>query len=132
MEFVTRQFLHDNHLLMDGYIAYTTLGELTDEQLYEAELEENVQREDLTWQERVAAIAALHKFRLIQTPPIQSKPPLKKSSAKGYLVESNKKFKRPSISHRSLTTYSSNTRPMKRPPARQSRMNSRTENASQE
>jgi len=68
MEFVTRQFLHDNHLLMDGYIAYTTLGELTDEQLYEAELEENVQREDLTWQERVAAIAALHKFRLHTDP----------------------------------------------------------------
>lgn len=68
MEFVKRPFLHDNHHLMEGHIAFTTLGELTEEQLYEAELEENVQREDLTWQERVAAISALHKFRLLRDP----------------------------------------------------------------
>jgi len=68
MEFVKRPFIHDGQQLLDGHIAYTTLGELTPEQLYEAELEENVQREDLTWQERVAAIAALHAFRLDSDP----------------------------------------------------------------
>lgn len=68
MEFVKKPFTHDGQPLLDGYIAYTTLGDLSEEQLYEAELEENVQREDLTWQERVAAIAALHEFRKDRDP----------------------------------------------------------------
>jgi len=68
MEFVKKAFIHDGEQMLDKHIAFTTLGELTEEQLYEAELEENVQREDLTWQERVAAISALHKFRLTSDP----------------------------------------------------------------
>jgi len=68
MEHVKQLITHDGLPLNSGHIAYTTLGELTKEQLYEAELEENVQREDLTWQERVAAIAALHGFRKLADP----------------------------------------------------------------
>lgn len=64
---------HDGTSLPLGHIAYTTLGELSPEQLYEAELEENVQREDLTWQERVRAIAALHAFRTKNNPQQSAK-----------------------------------------------------------
>ena len=68
MSFVTQPLVHDGTLLPKDHLAYTTLNELTTEQLHEAELEENVQREDLTWQERVAAIADLHAFRKLQDP----------------------------------------------------------------
>lgn len=51
-----------------GHLAYITLGELSEEQLYEAELEENVQREDLTWQERAKAMADLHNLRVARIP----------------------------------------------------------------
>ncbi len=64
MAFVKTPFTHDGEQLPDGHIAFTTLNDLSEEQLYEAELEENIQRTDLTWQERVAAIAALHSFRV--------------------------------------------------------------------
>lgn len=49
-----------------GHIPYTTVGELGDLELREAELEENVIRKDLTWQERNAAIAELHQLRTEQ------------------------------------------------------------------
>lgn len=42
------------------------IGELGEEAAYEAELEENTQRDDLTWQERAAATAKLMELRTIQ------------------------------------------------------------------
>lgn len=44
-------------------IPYVTLGQLTPLEAEEAELEENIQRVDLTWQERSAALARLHNLR---------------------------------------------------------------------
>ena len=44
-------------------IPYSTLGELSPEQRIEAELEENVRRRDLSWQEQARAQAKLHKLR---------------------------------------------------------------------
>lgn len=41
---------------------------LTDADIREAELDENIRREDLVWQERVAAIAELHELRKTQNP----------------------------------------------------------------
>ena len=41
---------------------------LTDTDIFEAELTENIQREDLTWQERTIAISDLHKLRKAQNP----------------------------------------------------------------
>ncbi len=49
-------------------IPVTYLGELTDLQYEEAELEENVLRMDLSWQEKAHAIDRLHKLRQQQNP----------------------------------------------------------------
>lgn len=42
------------------------IGDLDAEAAYEAELEENIQRDDLTWQERAAATARLMELRTLQ------------------------------------------------------------------
>lgn len=55
-------------LIPCGLIPTTTLGNLTELQYEEAELEENVFRTDLTWQEHAAAIAKLHALRVQQNP----------------------------------------------------------------
>lgn len=47
----------------DDQLPFVTLGELTPLEAEEAELSENVQRRDLTWQERSAALAKLHNIR---------------------------------------------------------------------
>lgn len=47
----------------DGSIPYLTLGELDPLAAEEAELDENLKRQDLTWQEQAAAIARLHSLR---------------------------------------------------------------------
>lgn len=46
-----------------GEVPYLHLGELSDEKALEAELEENIRRVDLSWQERAAAEARLHEIR---------------------------------------------------------------------
>lgn len=48
-----------------GWTAVSTqfAEDLSDEDLYDLELEENVKREDLTWQEEVFAVARLHEFK---------------------------------------------------------------------
>lgn len=50
-----------------GMVPCVRLKDLNETQLMEAELEENIVRTDLTWQERTSAIAKLHKLRDIQT-----------------------------------------------------------------
>lgn len=47
-------------------IPYVTLGELDPIAAEEAELDENLKRQDLSWQERSEAIARLHKLRVKQ------------------------------------------------------------------
>lgn len=47
-------------------VPYVTLGELTPLEAEEAELDENLKRRDLTWQERSEALARLHKLRTAQ------------------------------------------------------------------
>jgi len=49
-----------------GQVPYTLAQSLSPSALYEAELCENICRVDLTWQERAAAEAALHKLRVEQ------------------------------------------------------------------
>lgn len=53
-------------------IKFVTLSSLSEEALYEAELEENTIRKDLTWQETAAARAALHTLRVSQTDGAQT------------------------------------------------------------
>lgn len=58
-----RRFECSGQLVEFGSIPVTLLGELTPFEIREAELEENVVRLDLTWQDKAAAIAALHQLR---------------------------------------------------------------------
>lgn len=47
-------------------VPYVTLGELSPLEAEEAELDENLKRADLTWQERSEALARLHRLREAQ------------------------------------------------------------------
>lgn len=54
---------HDGEVVALGSIPYTLLEELDPLAYEEAELEENTQRADLTWQEHAAAVARLQSLR---------------------------------------------------------------------
>lgn len=56
----------DNEVVPEGHMPFTNLGDLTDLEAEEAELDENLKRKDLTWQEHAAAVAKLHKLRTAQ------------------------------------------------------------------
>lgn len=60
------QISHDGEQVELGRIPYTRLTELSPLAAEEAELEENIQREALTWQERAAATARLRSLRVAQ------------------------------------------------------------------
>jgi DNA modification methylase len=47
----------------EGCIPYSNLGDLSPLEAEEAELDENLKRKDLTWQEHAAAVSRLHKLR---------------------------------------------------------------------
>lgn len=49
-----------------GEIPYVDIGELTELEAEEAELDENIRRKDLTWQEQAAALNRLHNLRVKQ------------------------------------------------------------------
>ena len=54
---------YNGAIVPEGHIPYVTLGQLSPLEAEEAELEENLHRKDLTWQESAAAMAKLHKIR---------------------------------------------------------------------
>ena len=56
-------FMYDGERIAEGMIPYSNIGDLTDLEAEEAELDENLKRKDLTWQEHAAAVARLHKLR---------------------------------------------------------------------
>lgn len=53
----------NNEIIPEGEVPYVTLGQLSPLQAEEAELEENLHRKDLTWQENSSAMAKLHALR---------------------------------------------------------------------
>lgn len=57
---------HDSEEVPLGAIPYTSLTELSPLEAEEAELEENIQRVDLTWQERASATSRLRSLRIAQ------------------------------------------------------------------
>ena len=57
------QIKHDSQEVPLGEIPYTLITELDPLAYEEAELDENIHREDLTWQERAAAVARLGNLR---------------------------------------------------------------------
>jgi len=63
MRMLGGQLKFNGTIVPDGEIPYVTLGQLTPLQAEEAELEENLHRKDLTWQENAAAMAKLHSLR---------------------------------------------------------------------
>lgn len=58
---------YNNELFPEPMIPYVTLGELTPLEAEEAELDENLRRQDLTWQEHAAAVEKLHRLREAQS-----------------------------------------------------------------
>lgn len=66
---------HDGEYVRFGFIPYVNLGELSPLAAEEAELEENIRRVDLTWQERAAATARLSALREKQAAERGEPPP---------------------------------------------------------
>lgn len=59
----------------EGFILATDIGELSPLQIVEAELEENIRRIDLTWQERATATSKLELLRRSQAELFGDEPP---------------------------------------------------------
>lgn len=57
---------HNQELIPPGHIPVTEVGELDALSAWEAELDENLKRSDLTWQESAAAISSLYELRKLQ------------------------------------------------------------------
>ena len=61
---------HNGWDFAPGEVPYVTLGELSPLEAEEAELDENLKRRDLTWQEKSEALSRLHKLRSAQAEAI--------------------------------------------------------------
>lgn len=61
-----RLFRYQGEFVPIGQVPYVTLGQLGYLEAWEAELEENIRRVDLTWQERAQATASLMELRTAQ------------------------------------------------------------------
>lgn len=59
-------FTYNGMPVPPGQVPYTNLGELSQVDAWEAELEENIRRADLTWQEKAAATSSLELLRSAQ------------------------------------------------------------------
>lgn len=57
---------YNGELVAGEMIPFTNIGDLSDLEVEEAELDENLKRKDLTWQEHASAVARLHKLRTAQ------------------------------------------------------------------
>jgi site-specific DNA-methyltransferase (adenine-specific) len=63
MAMLGQQLKFNGKIVPEDHIPYVTLGQLTPLEAEEAELDENLHRKDLTWQENAAAMAKLHSLR---------------------------------------------------------------------
>ena len=61
--FLNRTVTYNGVVITEGTIPYVNLGDLSPMEAEEAELDENLHRKDLTWQERSTAMAKLHNLR---------------------------------------------------------------------
>lgn len=59
---------HDGQPIPAGTVPFASIGDLSPALVAEAELEENLVRANLTWQEEQEAIALIHKLRTSQNP----------------------------------------------------------------
>lgn len=60
-------FTYEGKVVPEGMVPATNLGNVTELEAEEAELDENLKRADLTWQERADAEARLHRLRVAQS-----------------------------------------------------------------
>jgi len=63
-----KTFKHDGLMVPQGAIPAVLVDELSPADLLETEIEENLIREDFSWQDRIKALAALHKQRQSENP----------------------------------------------------------------
>lgn len=63
-----RSFRHAGIQIDPGFIPITPLSEAVESLAFEAELDENVRRLDLTWQDKARAYSDLHTMRLASNP----------------------------------------------------------------
>lgn len=70
-----RSFKYNNIGVAEGLVPINWLGELDPIDAYEAELEENIRRIDLTWQEKAAATTQLYELRRLQAEKRNEPPP---------------------------------------------------------
>jgi DNA modification methylase len=66
------QIMYGGLLCQPGQIPINMIGEIGEAVAFELELEENIRRKDLTWQERAEALARLHKYRSDNSPTEQT------------------------------------------------------------
>lgn len=64
----------DNKMLPEGYFPIVDIGELDPIEAEEAELDENLRRANLTWQEHAAVVARLQKLRNAQAQSFNQEP----------------------------------------------------------
>lgn len=93
-----RSFTYEGEPVPPGLIPHTLLGELDELAAMEAELDENVKRADITWQERCAALESLERLRSAQAAATGAPPPTPASLAvetrgtdKGYNTDITRK-----------------------------------------
>lgn len=81
-------FLHSGKVFTaeDGLVPYTDLGELSPLEAKEAELDENIRRKDLTWQEHAAAVKELHELRSAQKQEVRYQATQLDDPAKGAVI----------------------------------------------
>jgi len=60
------RFSYNGQTFEDWSVPFTDIGELSTLEAEEAELDENLKRRDLTWQEHAAAVSRLHALRTAQ------------------------------------------------------------------
>jgi len=93
-----RTFQYEGEPVPAGLIPHTLIGELDELAAMEAELDENIKRADITWQERCAALDALEQLRSKQAVAKGTPPPTPASIAletrgsdKGYNADITRK-----------------------------------------
>lgn len=57
-----KSFFYDGEVVPPGHMPYTSLRDLDEAALYEVELEENIQRAELPWQDRLRAMERLRQL----------------------------------------------------------------------
>jgi len=62
------KLFYGDEMYDSGFVPIATMGELDPLEALDAELSENIIRQDLTWQERAEALAALQRLRLALNP----------------------------------------------------------------